>query len=225
MEDRLNQTYTPRVVRARINIPARPWQAYREEYRGQGFTVNNFKAMQKADQYFNGLEITLSSWWYDDHSCWHLFNWPQAVDDRVMCAMYHAEQYKGGPGMLPSAYKGDFEKFRADWAAGTYDPGATYTFKLENVEVLEVLQEEAWNEREPERPRRRNGRSGRRRAANAVGKKKHRPKSKAELLQAQWERERPRPQRPAAGWMQAAAERANRAQAAVIAKRKEGKPG
>ena len=55
-----------------------------------------------------------------------------------------------------------------------------------------------------------------------MGKKKHRPKSKAELLQAQWERERPRPQRPAAGWMQAAAERANRAQAAVIAKRKEG---
>lgn len=55
-----------------------------------------------------------------------------------------------------------------------------------------------------------------------MGKKKHRPKSKAELLQAQWERERPRPKRPAAGWMQAAAERANRAQAAVIAKRKEG---
>ena len=55
-----------------------------------------------------------------------------------------------------------------------------------------------------------------------MGKKKHRPKSKAELLQAQWERERPRPQRPAAGWLQAAAERANRAQAAVIAKRKEG---
>lgn len=53
--------------------------------------------------------------------------------------------------MLPSAYKGDFEKFRADWAAGTYDPGATYTFKLENVEVLEVLQEEAWQDREPER--------------------------------------------------------------------------
>ena len=104
MEDRSNQTYTPRVVRARIKIPARPWQAYREEYRGQGFTVNNFKAMQKADQYFNGLEIILSSWWYDDHSCWHLFNWPQEVDDRVMCAMYHAEQYKGGPAMLPSAY-------------------------------------------------------------------------------------------------------------------------
>lgn len=58
-----------------------------------------------------------------------------------------------------------------------------------------------------------------------MGKKKHRPKSKAELLQAQWERERPRPKRPAAGWMQAAAERANRAQAAVIARRKEEKRG
>jgi len=32
-----------------------------------------------------------------------------------------------------------------------------------------------------------------------VGKKKHRPKSKAELLQAQWERERTRPPRSAAG--------------------------
>lgn len=58
-----------------------------------------------------------------------------------------------------------------------------------------------------------------------MGKKKHRPKSKAELLQEQWKRERARPPRPAAGWMQAAAERANRAQAAIIEKRKEGKPG
>lgn len=52
-----------------------------------------------------------------------------------------------------------------------------------------------------------------------MGKKKHRPKSKAELLQAQWERERTKPPRPAAGWMQAAAERANRAQAAITAER------
>ena len=151
MDDRANKTYTPRVVRARIKIPFRTWQEYREEFRGQGYTVNGFKAMQKADQYFNGLEITLSSWWYDDHSSWHLFNWPKAVDDRVMNALYHAEQYKGGPAMLPSAYKNDFEKFKADWEAGTYDPGATYTFPLENVEVLEVLQEEAWNDPEPQR--------------------------------------------------------------------------
>ena len=123
--------------------------------------------MQKADQYFNGLEILLASWWYDDHSCWHLFSWPKAVDNRVMCAMYHAEQYKGGPAILPSAYKNNFEAFRRDWEAGTYDPGATYTFPLENVEVLEVLQEEAWNDPEPQRaaptpPRRKKRKKGRR---------------------------------------------------------------
>lgn len=167
MDDRANKTYTPRIVRARIKIPYRPWEAYREECRGQGYTVNGFKAMQKADQYFNGLEIMLSSWWYDDHGCWHLWNWPKAVDDRVMYAMYHAEQYKGGPYMLPSAYKDNFPKFKADWEAGTYDPGATYTFKLENVEVLEVLQEEAWQDREPQRaaptpPRRKKRKKGRR---------------------------------------------------------------
>lgn len=49
-----------------------------------------------------------------------------------------------------------------------------------------------------------------------MGKKKHRPKTKAELLQAQWERERPRPPRPAAGWMQRAAEWSNRAIAALV---------
>jgi len=51
-----------------------------------------------------------------------------------------------------------------------------------------------------------------------MGKKKHRPKTKAELLQAQWERERPRPPRPAAGWTQQAIARANRAQAAIARK-------
>ncbi len=51
-----------------------------------------------------------------------------------------------------------------------------------------------------------------------MGKKKHRPKSKAELLQERWKRERTRPPRPAGGWMQAAAERANRAQAEIAKK-------
>lgn len=123
--------------------------------------------MQKADQYFNGLELLLASWEYDDHKCWHLYNWPKEVDDRVMCALYHAEQYKGGPYMLPSAYKDDFQKFREDWAAGTYDPGGTYTFKLEYVEVLEVLAEEAWHDRGPGKtapaPQRKKKRRGKKR--------------------------------------------------------------
>ncbi len=55
-----------------------------------------------------------------------------------------------------------------------------------------------------------------------MGKKKHRPKSKAELLREQLERERPRPPRPAAGWMQAA-ERSNRALAELVLKQERAK--
>ena len=74
--------------------------------------------MQKADQYFNGVELYLSSWAYDHHECWHLWNWEAAVDERVKIGMYHAEQYKGG-----SPYKNDFKQFAEDWEKKTYDPG------------------------------------------------------------------------------------------------------
>lgn len=131
--------YKPKVVRA-IKIPARGWQEYREELKGQGFTVNDFKAMQKADQFFNGLELYLSMWNYDNHSSWHLWNWDKEQDERVKLALYHAEQYHPFP-----SYKNDFEGFCKAWEAGEYDPGASYTFRLDQVEVLEVLQEEENN--------------------------------------------------------------------------------
>lgn len=57
-----------------------------------------------------------------------------------MLAMYEAEQYNPF-----CAYEDDFEGFKADWEAGTYDPGCTYTFPLSAVEVLEVVQEEEDN--------------------------------------------------------------------------------
>ncbi len=136
----MSDTYKPKVVRARIVIPFKPWEEYREEYKGQGFTVNNFKAMQKADQYFNGLELFLSSWAYDQHSSWHLWNWDKEDDERVKLAFYHAEQFKPG-----TPYKNQFERFCKDWDGQTYDPGMVYTFQHGQVEVLEVLQEEENN--------------------------------------------------------------------------------
>lgn len=164
--------YLPQIVRGKIKIPFREWTEYRAELTGQGYTVNNFKAMQKADQYFNTLELFLSSWSYDQHSCWHLWNWNPADDERVMLALYHAEQYKPG-----TIYKDDFRAFRRDWEAGEYDPGATYTFKLDQVEVLEVLQEEVDNvdhEKVKKAVARAKEKAHRRRAAQ----KKHRRKRK-----------------------------------------------
>lgn len=136
----MSDTYKPKVVRARLVLPFKEWEQYREKYKGQGFTVNNFKAMQKADQYFNGLELYLASWAYDNHEVWHLWNWDKEDDERVKLAFYHAEQFKPG-----TTYKNEFERFCTDWAAGTYDPGMVYTFEHNQVEVLEVLQEEENN--------------------------------------------------------------------------------
>lgn len=52
--------YKPRVIRGRVKVPFTTWEEYREKYKGQGFTVNDFKAMQKADQYFSGVYQTIS---------------------------------------------------------------------------------------------------------------------------------------------------------------------
>ena len=55
----------------------------------------------------------------------------------MMMAIYHSEQVHPFP-----RYKNALEQFKADWAAGTYDPGATLCFQPEDVEEIEVLCEE-----------------------------------------------------------------------------------
>lgn len=166
--------YKPKIIRGKINIPYRDWKGYREEYQGQGFTVSDYKNMQKADQYFNGLELYLSSWDYDHHSSWHLYNWDKSIDERVKLALYHAEQFSPFP-----AYRDDFEGFCEDWEAGEYSPGATYTFQHCQVEVLEVLQEEENNidhERVQKAVRQAKEAQYQKRRRERATKKKYRPK-------------------------------------------------
>ena len=84
---------------------------------------------------------------YDNHASYHLHNWDPADDERMMMAIYYAEQVHPFP-----RYKNDLAKFKADWAAQAYDPGgASLTFAPADVEELEVLCEEA-AEPEPEPP-------------------------------------------------------------------------
>ena len=138
--DREKPPYLPKVAFVRLNTAGREVKDYREEFKGQGFTSNQFKHMKKADELWDGLELWVSMWDYDNHESWHLWNWKKEDDNRVMLAMYEAEQYNPF-----CAYEDDFEGFKADWEAGTYDPGCTYTFPLSAVEVLEVVQEEEDN--------------------------------------------------------------------------------
>lgn len=132
--------YKPKVVLCRLHTAGKTVEQLREELKGQGFTYKNFQSMVKANEYFDGLKLWASMWNYDNHESWHLWNWKQEDDEKVMLALYEAEQFHPFP-----RYKNDFEKFKADWEAQTYDPGCTYTFPLEAVEVLEVVQEEENN--------------------------------------------------------------------------------
>lgn len=138
--DKENPPYLPKVAYVRLHTAGKTAKDYQQELKGQGFTFNQFKHMAKSDEYFDGLELWASMWNYDNHESWHLWNWKKEDDNRVMLAMYEAEQFN------PYAqYIDDFEGFKADWEAGTYDPGCTYTFPSEAVEIIEVVQEEKDN--------------------------------------------------------------------------------
>jgi len=132
--------YLPKVAFVRLHTAGKEVKDYQQELKGQGFTFNQFKHMKKADELWDGLELWLSMWSYDNHESWHLLSWKKEDDNRVMLAMYEAEQFNPF-----CAYEDDFEGFEEDWKAGKYDPGCTLTFPLSAVEVLEVVQEEEDN--------------------------------------------------------------------------------
>lgn len=130
-------TYQPKVIRCRLKTGGKSIEEIRQRYTGQGMTYRDFEAIQQANEQFDGLILQLSLWAYDDHESYHLHNWDKADDDRVMMALYYSEQVHPYP-----RYKNDLEKFRADWTAGTYDPGAVLCFPPSDVEEIEVLCEE-----------------------------------------------------------------------------------
>lgn len=102
--------YKPKVVLARLKTGGKTVEQIRDELKGQGFTWNQFKHMKESYDLFDGLELYLSLWAYDGHSAWHLYNWKPEDDERVMNAIYHAEQFNPFP-----AYLKDYENL---WQTG-----------------------------------------------------------------------------------------------------------
>lgn len=93
-------------------------------------TYRDFENIQRSNEEFDGLVVLLSLWAYDNHASYHLHNWDPADDERMMMAIYYAEQVHPFP-----RYKNDLAKFKADWAAQAYDPGgASLTFAPADVE-------------------------------------------------------------------------------------------
>lgn len=136
----MNENYKPKVVRCRLKTGGKTVQELREKLTGQGFTVRDFQNIIKAGDYFDGLEVQVSMWNWDNHESWHLWNWKEEDDEKVMMAMYHAEQFH--PYARIRKYKDNFEQFQKDWKAQEYEADASYTFDFDEVEVLEVIQEE-----------------------------------------------------------------------------------
>ena len=110
--------YRPKVVRCRLKTGGKSIPQIREECRGQGLTYRDFENIQRSNEEFDGLVVLLSLWAYDNHASYHLHNWDPADDERMMMAIYYAEQVHPFP-----RYKNDLVKFKADWAAQAYDPG------------------------------------------------------------------------------------------------------
>jgi hypothetical protein len=134
--------YLPKIIYGRLKTGGRTVKQYEEELKEQGFTCKQYESMVRADGYFDGLEVWVSLWNYDNHERWHLWSWKQSDDETVMMALYEAEQFHP---YATTRYKNNFEKFKKDWKSEEYDPSCTYTFTLDAVEVLEVVQEEENN--------------------------------------------------------------------------------
>lgn len=108
----MSESYRPKVVRARLKTGGKTVQSVREKLTGHGFTVRDFQSIIKAGNYFDGLEVQLSLWNWDNYENWHLWNWKQEDDEKVMLAMYQAEQFH--PFAAMRNYKNNFEQFKED---------------------------------------------------------------------------------------------------------------
>ncbi len=82
----------------------------------------------------DGHILLLSSWDYDNHETWHLFNHPEESDRAVMETMYLTETAAG------MCTYDTLEEFTDHW--GEWEPQGSFCIPLENVEVIKVIQEE-----------------------------------------------------------------------------------
>ena len=140
--------YKPKLARVQLHTAGKSESYYENLRADASLTAEELEHAKKAAELFDGLIITASLWSYDRHRNWHLWSWKKADDERMMRAMYEAEQYNPC-----GSYIDDFEGFKKDWLSGIYDSDCGFTFSLDEAEVLEVLQEEE-DYIDPERTRR-----------------------------------------------------------------------
>lgn len=123
-------------VKASLHTGGKTVEQIRERYTGQGLTYRNFESLQRAFDLFDGQEINLYR--KEDGGApitYYVAVWPKA-NGKIMDGVYEAEQTHPKP-----VYKGEREKFLADWLSGRYNARMAFEFPAEDVEELEVVQE------------------------------------------------------------------------------------
>lgn len=131
--------YKPKVVLGLLQTGNKSIKGLRQE--NKDMTLEDLRHLKRAYDLFHGLEIYLTMWDYDKHSCYHLGGWNKGQDKRVMEAMYQLEQ--------DSAFGIYYQRrkdFVMDWEYGVYESSGIVTFDIADVKVLKVVQEEAKEE-------------------------------------------------------------------------------
>lgn len=130
-------------VRCRLHTGGKTVEEVRERYTGQGLTYRNFESLRRAFDLFDGQQINLYRKESGAVTTYFVASWPKA-NGKIMDGVYEAEQTHPKP-----MYKGEREKFLADWMNGKYNARMAFEFPAEDVEELEVIQEVKERDRTP----------------------------------------------------------------------------
>lgn len=122
-------------VKCRLHTGGKTVDEIRERYTGQGLTYRNFESLQRAFDLFDGQEISLYRKEDGGAPTYYVAAWPKA-NGKIMDGVFEAEQTHPKP-----LYKGEREKFLADWLTGEYNARMAFEFPAEDVEELEVVGE------------------------------------------------------------------------------------
>lgn len=124
-----------KMIRCRLHTGGKSVEQIHEKFKGQPLTYRDLENLQKMYEAFDGVEVILSLWDWDRRESYHLDSWSADVDEKVMRAVYFAEQTHPFP-----RYKDDFDRFQHDWNTGKYDfGGASLTFQPKDVEKIEEI--------------------------------------------------------------------------------------
>jgi hypothetical protein len=76
--------YKPKVVLARLCTGGISLEEIMEQNKDQCLTIQDIESIQKANTHFDGVELWLSLWSYDNYSSYHVYGWKDDADEKSL---------------------------------------------------------------------------------------------------------------------------------------------